>query len=124
VLTLAMVLAAPSAVTAQETGTSAQADTSIADNLTDGQILQVIRVLNEGEIRQAEMAMDQSGNDEVKNTARIIINDHTNTSEQIDSLAAADMPLESSTLSDGLQSLAEVTMENLASLDGVAFDCQ
>lgn len=124
VLTLAMVLAAPCAVTAQEADTPAQADTPIADNLTDGQILQVIRVLSEGEIRQAEMAMDQSGNDEVKNAAQIIINDHTNTSEQIDSLAGSDLPLEDSTLSDGLQSLAEVTMENLASLDGMAFDCQ
>lgn len=140
IFTLAVTLAAPGAATGQATGSEASPDAasetvdisatdaapeaSVVDRMTDGQILQVIRVLSEGEIRQAEMAMDQSGNEDVKMAAQMIISDHTSTNEQIASLADADLELEDSALSDGLKSLTEVTMENLASLEGLAFDCQ
>src|SRR6187402_284115 len=43
---------------------------------TDGQILQIIRSLNDAEIKQAKLVMDESESVETKVVAQSILNDH------------------------------------------------
>jgi putative membrane protein len=92
--------------------------------LNDGQILQVVRTLNDGEIKQANEATDQSENDAVKQVAEMIIMDHEASNEQMDDLLNGELNLEDSPLSDMLAMQAEETHERLQDLDGAQYDCQ
>lgn len=112
------------------TGTNASQNSQAAmrgnaNALDDGQILQVVRTLNLGEIAQAELAIEESDNAQVKEVAEMILADHTSSNEQIDMLEEQvdDLDLDDSDLSESLTSLAEETREGLADLDGAAFDC-
>jgi putative membrane protein len=91
---------------------------------TDGQILQIVRTLNDGEIKQAEHAMDESDNAQVKATAQAIINDHEQSNEQIDDLVDGDLSLDDSPLNDTIAKQAETTFEMLSKLEGSQLDCQ
>jgi predicted outer membrane protein len=91
---------------------------------TDGQILQIVRSLNDAEIKQAELVMDESDNTELKVVAQSIINDHEDSNEKIDDLVDGDLSLDDSPLNDTLAEQAEATFEMLDELEGSQLDCR
>lgn len=91
--------------------------------LTDGQILQIVRTLNDAEIKQAKEAVDESKNAEVKQVAQMIITDHEASNEQMDELLDGDLDLDDSDLQDRLAKEGEQTHENLQDLDDAPYDC-
>lgn len=91
---------------------------------TDGQILQVIRTLNNAEIDQAKHVMDESDNTEVKVVAQSIINDHDVSNEQINDLLDGPLDLDDSPLNETLQEQTEETQDMLGKLEGAQLDCQ
>lgn len=92
-------------------------------SFSDGEILQVLRTLNEAEIAQAQLAAQKSNKQEIKETAEHIIKDHTQNNERIDSMAQAGIKLEKSPLSRGLKLQTEEIRENLTDLNGTEFEC-
>lgn len=91
--------------------------------LTDGQILQIVRTLNDGEIKQADEAIDEGESDEVKRLAEMIKTDHENSNEALDELLEGDRNLEDSPMDDMLKASAEDTHERLQDLAGNQYDC-
>lgn len=91
--------------------------------LNDGQILQIVRTLNDAEIKQANEAMDESDSDAVKQVAEMIITDHEMSNEQMDELLDGDLNLEDSPLNDTLMTQAETTHELLQDLSDTRYDC-
>ncbi|MEY4640119.1 MAG: hypothetical protein RLZZ227_113 [Pseudomonadota bacterium] len=95
-----------------------------AAKLTDGQILQVVRTLNDAEIKQADEAIDQSENDQVKQVAEMIKMDHEAANEQVDDLLDGALNLDDSPLNETLAEQGEDTHEKLQDLEGAQYDCQ
>jgi predicted outer membrane protein len=91
--------------------------------LTDGQILQIVRTLNDAEIKQANEAMDEGKSDEVKRVAEMIKTDHEKNNEELDELLKGDRNLEDSPMNDMLSKQAEDTHEALQNLSGNEYDC-
>jgi putative membrane protein len=91
---------------------------------TDGQILQIVRSLNNAEIKQAEYVIDESNNAEVKSVAQSIINDHEQSNEKIDELVDGALSLDDSPLNETLATQAEATFEMLDELEGSQLDCR
>jgi putative membrane protein len=102
-------------------GAGAEHDTHAA--LTDGQILQIVRTLNDAEIKQASEAVDQSESAAVKQVAEMIIADHEMSNEQMDELLDGDLDLDDSPLNEALTDKGEQTHESLQDLEDVAYDC-
>jgi len=91
--------------------------------LTDGQILQVVRTLNDAEIKQANEAIDESKSTDMKQVAQMIIADHEASNEQMDELLSGDLDLDDSPLQETLEAKAEATHERLQDLSGAPYDC-
>lgn len=91
--------------------------------LTDGQILQIVRTLNDAEIKQANEAIDEGESDEVKRLAEMIKADHEKSNESLDELLKGDRNLEDSPIDDTLKADAEDTHERLQDLAGNQYDC-
>ena len=91
---------------------------------TDGQILQIMKSLNDAEIKQAKLVLDESENTEVKVIAQSILNDHEDSNEKIDELVDGDLSLDDSPLDDTLAEQAETTFEMLDELESPQLDCQ
>lgn len=95
----------------------------MSEPITSGQILQVLHALNQGEIEQAELALQRSDNPEVYKTAQLIIKDHAASNQRIAAVAQAiGVELEESPLSRGMQVQAGAIKEGLEDLSGAEFD--
>jgi putative membrane protein len=95
----------------------------MSEPITSGQILQVLYALNQGEIEQAELALQRSSNPEVYKTAQLIIKDHMVSNQRIVAIAQAiGVELEESPLSQGMQLQAGAIKEGLEALSGAEFD--
>lgn len=116
---LTLSLCACSLPNATATKTAAKA----SGDLTDGEILQVLRTLNEGEIAQAQLAVEQSDNQQLQNAAERIIKDHQRNNQRIESMTQAGLQLEDSPLSRGLKLQTQQIKEQLSDLTGSEFDC-
>jgi putative membrane protein len=110
ILTLAAALSTTALVAAQEH--------------TDGQILQIVRTLNNAEIDQAKHVLDESDNAEVKAVAQAIINDHDDSNEKINELLDGPLDLDDSPLNGTLQDQTEKTLDMLTKLEDATLDCQ
>jgi putative membrane protein len=91
--------------------------------LSDGQILQIVRTLNDAEIKQANEAIDEGESQEVKTLAEMIKADHEMSNESLDELLEGDRNLEDSPVDDQLKASAEDTHERLQDLAGNQYDC-
>lgn len=101
--------------------TTAAAEAS--EPMSDGEILHVLHVINQGEIKQAGLALEKSDDPQVLETARMIIKDHTASNERIAAVAeATGTSLEESPLSRGVQAQASKIQDGLADLSGPEFD--
>lgn len=128
---MALALAAPSyaqddAAIQQQRGVDvARSNTQINLNeqLNDGQILQIVRTLNDAEIKQANEALDEADNEAVKQVAEVIISDHEAANEQMDELLDGDLDLDDSEMSKMLGEQGEETHELLQDLSGIQYEC-
>ncbi|HEV2611692.1 MAG TPA: DUF4142 domain-containing protein [Noviherbaspirillum sp.] len=92
--------------------------------ITDGEILQIMSTVNEGEIKQARIAMERSTNPAVREAAQRIITDHTAMDKQIASLSTSTgIKPDDSPLNSGLRMQANSIAENLTKLSGTKLDC-
>lgn len=107
-------------------GTDGAAQTQGAADvkLTDGQILQIVRTLNDAEIEQADEALDESDNDAVKQVAEMIKKDHEMSNEEVDKLLDGELDLDDSPLSEMLAQQGEETHELLQDVEDARYDCQ
>lgn len=103
--------------------TATKAAAKASGSFSDGEILHVLQTLNEGEIAQAELVMKKSNNQELKDAAKTIIEDHRKNNERIHSLARTGIELEKSPLSRGLNLQTDEITEELSELSGTEFDC-
>jgi predicted outer membrane protein len=91
--------------------------------MTDGQILQIVRSLNDAEIKQANEAIDEGESEAVKTLAEMLKADHENSNKALDELLEGDRNLEDSAANDQLNESAEATHERLQDLAGNQYDC-
>lgn len=119
---LALALASAGAY-AQPAASQPRHDEHASTALTDGQILQIVRTLNDAEIEQAKEALDESKNANVKQVAQMILTDHEDSNEKVDELLKGDTSLDDSALNDTLHAKAEETHEALQDLEGAPYDC-
>lgn len=92
--------------------------------ISGGEILQVLRTVNEGEIKQARVAMERSTNPAVRDAAQRIIKDHTDIEQRITSLSSSTgIKPDDSPLSSGIRMQANALAENLTKLSGTRLDC-
>lgn len=87
------------------------------------EVLGVIHTVNNGEIEQAQLALQKSSNASVRDAAQLIINDHTELNQRVDSLVRSGMKIEKSPLSRGIKLQADQIHDELSELSGTEFDC-
>lgn len=101
--------------------TTAAAEAS--EPMGSGEILQVLHTINDGEIKQAQLALQKSDDPQVQSTARMIIEDHSASNERITALTdTTGANLKPSPLSQGIQKQASKIEDELTGLSGAEFD--
>lgn len=118
---LLTLLLAVSACTTSNNRAARQLAESV-EPLTTGETLRALQTLNNGQIEQAEMALDRTDRPEVTATAQLILRDHQFSNRRIDALQSR-IQLEESELSRTLQTESEELVDQLAALSGDEFDC-
>ena len=110
--------------TGEGRGTSTAAGaTPAAETLTDGQVLEVVRTANAGEIEQAKLAQSKAQNATVKKFAAMMVKEHGDANTKADALARkASIEPKASTLSASLASEAKEATAEMSALKGAAFD--
>src|SRR5690606_11646709 len=104
--------------------TVTEAAAASSEPYSDGEILQVIRTLNDGEIAQARLAMEQAENPAVRDVAQMIVRDHERNNQRVEELVRTlNIELNGSPLNGGLRMQANQIREELADLSGTEFDC-
>lgn len=116
---LATLVLAACGVMQRQTETAAEQ----AKPLTDGEIAAVMHALNQGEIRQAELALQKSNNPKVIAIAQAIIADHREMDRKTMSLAGVpNIQLQENALSRRLRQQSHATEQKLRTLSGSSFD--
>jgi predicted outer membrane protein len=96
----------------------------IASQLTDGEILQVLYVHNNTEIRQAEQIANISDSHELRENAQMVIDDYGSANEQIRVIVDSGIELQPSELSRDMEFQADSNRERLADLRDAEFNCE
>lgn len=98
-------------------------DPTATERLTDGKIIAVTHVADEGEIEQAKLAMRRATDPRVRAYAEELLHDHQEADQRGERIAAADnlQPANSAT-SDKLKRDAAKTYEQIALKEGVDLD--
>lgn len=100
------------------------AATMASKPISDGEILQVLQTINEGEIKQAHVALQRSTNQQVRTTAQHIISDHNALNQQLVSIMpAVGAKPDESMLSRGLRMQTNAIAEDLTGMSGQKLDC-
>ncbi|HWK53854.1 MAG TPA: DUF4142 domain-containing protein [Hyphomicrobiales bacterium] len=122
-LTLAMAASWPAA--AQLSDIIGGSNSTSTTPLSDGQILEIIHTINDAEIKQAELAMDESEDAQVMQVAQMIITDHESSNDQIEALEDANdaIDLDDSDMSESIADMTEDAYEVLDDLDEAQFAC-
>lgn len=101
--------------------TSAAAEAS--ERMDSGEILQVLHTINDGEIKQAQLALQKSDDPQVQATARMIIKDHSISNQRITALTdTTGANLKPSPLNQDIQAQASKIEDELTELSGAEFD--
>jgi putative membrane protein len=91
--------------------------------LTDGQIMQILATVDEGEIQQAQVALTKSSNTQVRAFADMMVGQHTTAKQQGQSLSAqTKVDPAPSPVANKLQSDAGKTLDKLNGADPSDFD--
>jgi putative membrane protein len=90
---------------------------------SDPQIVGVVSAANQIDINEAKMALKKTKNDQVKQFAQQMIDDHTKLQKSVDDLAKKlNVKAEPSDISKSLHSADAAEMKKLRGLRGKAFD--
>lgn len=104
--------------------TVTEAAATVSKPITVGETLQILKTLNDGEMKQARLALERSPTDEVREVAQLILDDHEDNNEEVMELAEErGVELDKSTLSRGLEGQANRIYDELKGLSGPDFDC-
>jgi putative membrane protein len=102
---------------------AASRDAAIAIGLTNGQIIEVTRTANVGEIEQAHLAHKKSKDPRVQKLAAMMIRDHVEAQTKGDALARkAELNPEKSPVSESLENEAKGATQTLKAESGLEFD--
>lgn len=86
--------------------------------------MQVLQTINEGETKQAHVALKRSTNQQVRTTAQHLNSDHNTLNQQLVSIVpAVGAKPDESMLSHGLRMQANATAEDLTGMSGQKLDC-
>lgn len=104
--------------------TATEAAAVVSKPITTGETLQIIKTLNDGEIRQAELALERSPTNAVREVAQLILDNHKASNDKVAKLAEErGVELDKSPLSRGLEGQADRMYDKLKSQSGPEFDC-
>lgn len=113
------------AVTDPPSAVATEAAAEATEPFSDAEILHVMHTLNNGEIRQAQLALQRSGDPAVQQTAQMILRDHAASNQRITQTAQAlGLQLEDNALSQGLQTQAGAISTDLMQAPPEQFDCR
>jgi len=91
--------------------------------LTDPQIAMMMRVINLGEIREAQVARDKTANTTVRDFAQMMINDHEAQNNKAEAaMSAKDVNSEDTQMSRQLDAQSGAATDHLRGLSGAALD--
>lgn len=91
--------------------------------LSDNEITEVLETINEGEIEAGQMAESQAKNKDVKNFAKMMVNEHKKNDRELEKLAEDNnLDTEDSELSESLESQIEKETANLKNKKDEEFD--
>ncbi|HJT16267.1 MAG TPA: DUF4142 domain-containing protein [Thermoanaerobaculia bacterium] len=92
-------------------------------NLTDPQIAMMMRVINLGEIREAQVARDKTANTTIRDFAQMMINDHEAENNKAEAaMSAKDVNSEDTPESRQLDAESGAATDRLRALSGAALD--
>jgi len=118
---LALMLAACGTPRPSDTRSMAAIETQ---PLLTGEILNILHVVNNGEIKQAGLALQRSSNPYVLYMARLLVQDHMALNQRVAALASASgAQMEESVLSRTIHTQTNDILEDDAKLSGKEFDC-
>ena len=119
--TLALVLTACST---HKTVESQSAAALPPQTLLTGEILNILHVINNGEIKQGGLALQRSSDPYVLYMAQLLVQDHMALNQRVAALAVANgVKMEESVLSRTLHTQTNDILESEAKLSGKQFDC-
>lgn len=93
-----------------------------ADQLGDGQILEVLYTVNEAEVEAGRLAADRARSAMVRDYANMMVNAHGRANDEIENAARDDLSRDESDLSNRLSDDAEAAMTRLEEARDEAFD--
>ncbi len=103
--------------------TATRAATVATGNISNSEAIGVMRNLNNGEIEQAELALQRSETRAVREVAERIRDDHREANGRIDRMLQSGLRSEESPLSRGLSAQANAIRSELNDKYGTEFDC-
>lgn len=111
------------AATGATTGAAAGATAAAAGEMSDDQIAHVMKTANDAEIDAAQLAKRRAGNDQVKEFAKTMIDDHKNSNKESKKvLKAADIGKDKNDMSKTMKNDAKAKMNEMKKLKGDEFD--
>ncbi len=103
--------------------TTPEPTAEVTQEMESGEILHVLRTINQGEISQAQLALERSENLEVQQTAETILEAHRELDGRIDRVAEdADIQLQENRLSSQISDQASQFEDELSQVSGEEFD--
>jgi putative membrane protein len=100
-----------------------QGGTAVGGELTDGQIAQVIKTVNEGEVDLGKVARSRAENKDVKEFAKQMVDEHKKSEKQVKDVAKkAKLELVKNDTSKSLEEMVDNQEDNLKKLKGADFD--
>ena len=93
------------------------------DALTDANIAAIVVTANTADIKNGELALSRSSNEEIKAFAKTMITDHTAVNKQaVELVTKLGVKPEPNTVSTGLAESTDKTRDEIATQKGGAFD--
>jgi putative membrane protein len=118
-----LALCAPLAFAADDSGDRVNSEKGLGVTLTDAEVVQVLHVANEGEIKAAQAAKAKAQRADVKQFAEHMLKDHTAMDGKVKALQQKlGLTPKDSVLSRALQAKANTAIATLKPLKGEAFD--
>lgn len=104
--------------------TATQKAAQMSKPIHAGEILSVMHAVNNGEIKQAGVALQRSNDPHVLYLAQLLVQDHMASNQRLAALAkSTGTSMDESVLSQGMRTQAQEVMERVAQLSGKEFDC-
>jgi putative membrane protein len=90
---------------------------------TNGDVAGLVRVANQGEVDQGQLATTKASSSAVRDFAQMMVTDHTAALGRVDSMAAdRNLTLAENAVAAELRTASETTVRNLGTYSGAAFD--